>query len=207
MDLHILWDDLNVAGEDFAAKNQPAIDALLKEREALKPDRSKKASARKKQIAEEIENLRAESQIVTYHAGSAWEHAQEAMAEKVVAKLKEQGIDADPDMVYDAISELSDGRMNEQGWKQPLLQQVIDSVKEEKASAARKIKAAGTGGARGPLPVTGETPAEKPVQSCEKPKSSRQEMDEKVKQYRDAGHNINDNGVYNETGRDRHSFQ
>lgn len=198
MDLHILWDDLNIAGDDFAAKNQPAIDTLLKEREALKPDRSKKASVRKKRIAEEIENLRAESQIVTYHAGSAWEHAQEAMAEKVVAKLKEQGIDADPDKVYDAISELSDGRMNEQGWKHPLLQQVIDSVKEEKTPAASKIKAAGTGGARGPLPVTDETQVEKPVQSAEKPKSARQEMDEKVKQYRDAGHTINDNGVYTE---------
>jgi len=128
MDLHNLWDDLNVAGEDFAAKNQPAIDALLEEREALKPDRSKKASIRKKQIAEEIKTLRTESQIVNLHAGSAWERAQEIMAEKVIAILKEQGIDADADTVYDAISELSDGRMNETGWDKPLLAQVIDDI-------------------------------------------------------------------------------
>jgi N12 class adenine-specific DNA methylase len=165
MDLSTLWDDLYVHSEDVTAKNKPTIDALAQERDALKSDRSKESLARKKQIDEEIGNLRAESQIVIRNADIAWQYAQEDLAQKVVAKLKEEGIEADQDSVYDAIATLADGRMNEQGWQQPLLQQVIDSLK----------------GGQGPAP-----------------KSAREESDEIVKRYRDAGHNINDNGVYNE---------
>ncbi|MFZ4436834.1 MAG: JAB domain-containing protein [Syntrophales bacterium] len=132
MDLKGLWDDLYTTSEDIAARNKPTIGALAKERDALKSNRSKEAVARKKQIDEEIEDLRVESRLVIHHAEVAWQNAQDDLANKVVAKLKEEGIEADPNTVYDAISTLADGRMNEQGWQQPLLRQVIDSVKEAK---------------------------------------------------------------------------
>ena len=130
-DLNGLWDDLYTASEDIAAKNKPTIDALTQELNTLKRDRSQEAVARKKQINVEIDRLNVESQIVTHNAEIAWQNAQEDLAQKVVAKLKEEGIEADPDTVYDAISTLADGRMNEQGWGKPILQQVIDYVKEE----------------------------------------------------------------------------
>ena len=130
-DLNGLWDNLYTASEDIAAKNKPTIDALTQELGALKSDRSKEAAARKKQIKDEVEQLKTESQIVTHNAEIAWQNAQEDLAQKAVAKLKEEGIEADPDTVYDAISTLADGRMNEQGWGKPILQQVIDYVKEE----------------------------------------------------------------------------
>ena len=58
-----------------------------------------------------------------------------------------------------------------------------------------KIKAAGTGGARGPLKVSGETPPVV-VEPAKEKKSAKQELDDEVKKYREAGHVINDHGVY-----------
>jgi hypothetical protein len=146
-DVSALWDDLYAKSEEIAAKNLPAIDALKQEGAGLKSDRSKEAVVRKKQILEEINNLQSESQVVTHHAETAWMNAQEDMAQKVVAKLKQEGVEADHDKLYDAISELSDGRTNERGWNQPLMQQVVDYMKEEAAAAPpAETKAAGTGG-------------------------------------------------------------
>ena len=58
-----------------------------------------------------------------------------------------------------------------------------------------EIKAAGTGGARTPMTVAGETPPVV-VEPAKEKKSAKQELDDEVKQYREAGHVINDHGVY-----------
>jgi N12 class adenine-specific DNA methylase len=169
-DMGDLWDDLYTASEEIAQRNKPKIDALKEERKKLGRDEA--AKARKKAIDEEIGTLESESQFVSYHAENAFQAAHDKVTKAVVAGLKKEGIELSEDEITDlpdTITMLQDGRQNPEGWNKPLIQQAVEYIKGEREEGAPR-------GAE---------------------KSAKQESDEAVAKYRKEGHDINDNGVYN----------
>ncbi len=135
-ELNQTWDDFYAERATVENRNKPQIAELKKEAELLKSKRDAQSIARKKEIKQRIDELTAEYEIIQARSENAFAKAQEKLQNKILERAKAEGIEADEETIGEALIWLSDGRTHENdpegSWQQPLSDQVIQYLKEER---------------------------------------------------------------------------
>ena len=128
-----IWGEAQTIQDERKEANAPERSQIQKELASLKGKRKGPDAQRKKDIQDRLEELDALEAEPMARAEAAYAVAQEELAQRIIAKAKAAGIDVskiDEDAMYDEISNLSDGRMNESGWNKPLVDQGVELIRE-----------------------------------------------------------------------------
>lgn len=134
-----MWGDLMDTHQQIVDRNAPAIEKYKQELEDLKGERTKEATARKKEIKKAIDKLEGEAELYRALAEERFSEAQAELSERIVERAKAKGIEDEDTMlqIQDMVSEMITQRPYiESNYEDPLSKVIDDAIAEYQEEAA-----------------------------------------------------------------------